>query len=817
MPLIEVDIGDGMSDVLTGGGRKCFTTAASDPSVPSVETQDAYSIRSSRAFIGLNLTSDGGSTVLRKGMILSEVETDPLQLDDDSWTIEIGSSGYGGDYVVDDLKPGTTYYYRAFAENEAGVGYGDIKSFTTRRVPTISTVQDQVGLKNETIVPLVFTITNPEYDDKVGYDYSDIEIGYAFENKEDPGIIDDGGITVVQDGATITMTIVPVTNRTGSATVYLSIENDDGEEASASFEVTVKEPIPPSVPKVSTEIASGIGLNNATISLSVIDDGGHEITRKGMLISTSLSDSFELDKTSWIVDEETDNNLGRYSYRLTNLKPDTLYFYRAFAKSDEGIGYGVIRYLKTAALPPVTSSTPSPAPSQVTIIVSDPSHGGVDVNKPITSNIGSNLGLTGEIFSTDGKPLNLANIQIDADGKMTLPNIPAGEYKIMLYVVAPTGEKLAGRAAKLIIDRNGNVKLEAELIDPYGVITDQYTGKAVPGVKVTLHWADTELNRANGRTPGDLVALPILPDFAPNQNHDPQYSDSTGSYGWMVFPNADYYIIGEKEGYETFDSRTDTREETQGDDSYIRNGNIHVGSSIVEYDFKMKPAAVGSGEHQSYMRGYPDGSFRPDNGITRAEITAILTRLFPVKSSLPAVKSFSDVKPTHWAAQSIAVAAQQQWVKGYASGAFKPEQKITRAEMAQILYNINKWEPTQTIAFTDISGHWAEQAIAAAEKQGLLTGFADGTFRPDQMITRSETVVIMNKLLGRRPLYIVTGAKWTDVDATRVDYKDIMEASVNHSYLKLRDGSEVWTGTSASTKDNTINSWVMEGTTNKSQ
>lgn len=92
--------------------------------------------------------------------------------------------------------------------------------------------------------------------------------------------------------------------------------------------------------------------------------------------------------------------------------------------------------------------------------------------------------------------------------------------------------------------------------DPHGAMTDEVTGKVIEGAHATLHWADTALKRSKGRTPGDLVILPILPDFAPNQNKDPQDSNDKGEYGWMVFPDGDYYILATKTGYNDFDSRT---------------------------------------------------------------------------------------------------------------------------------------------------------------------------------------------------------------------------------------------------------------------
>lgn len=441
--------------------------------------------------------------------------------------------------------------------------------------------------------------------------------------------------------------------------------------------------------------------------------------------------------------------------------------------------------------PPPSAATPTP--TQVRIIISDPLQGGAIVQEPITSVIGGRLSLTGVLQDAKGNPLPVPEIKMDSQGNFILPNVPAGEYGLVLYVIAPTGEKLAGNHGRLVIDGKGNATFTADLIDPYGTVTDSVTGKPVEGAKLTLHWSDTDLNRSKGRTPGDLVVLPELPDFAPNRNLDPQFSDQSGQYGWMVFPDGDYYIVAEKEGYETFDSRSDKRGEKHGDTSYIRDGIIHVGDSIVKYDLTLHPKIASSGNHAPYMRGYPDGGFRPDRGITRAEVAAILSRIIEDRNDAAKTEAFADVKATHWASAAIETAVRQRWMSGYRNGKFAPEQFITRAELAQVLVNISGWTTSTGGSFPDTRGHWAEAAVATAQRHGLLSGYADGTFRPDRDITRAEAVTMFNKWLGRRPWDVGIAPRWSDVPETNGFYDEIMEASVPHAYDQFENGSENWT------------------------
>lgn len=496
------------------------------------------------------------------------------------------------------------------------------------------------------------------------------------------------------------------------------------------------------------------------------------------------------------------------SATVTGLTNGTTYYIRLKVESGPNAGVSNVVTIKPSA-PSVTvpsEPTPSvpgpsvPAPSvpeaqqptmKTEVIVSDQANGGKVVQEKITKLVGENLKVSGKIKSANGQELNLPNIVMNKDGSFMLPKVAPGEYKLSLNVTAPNGEKLAGPTGKLVVDSKGNASLSVDLVDPYGTILDEITGQPVPGVNMQLYWADTQLNRSKGRVPGTIVKLPELPDFSPNKNHNPQISSDSGQYGWMVYADGDYYFLGEKNGYTIFDSRNDKREESFGDDSYIKGGVIHVGQTIVKFSFSVHPKVKSAGDHKPYMVGYPDGTFKTDRGIVRSEVAAILSRLYtPVASSKKV--SYSDVNAKHWAANAITKATNNKWMVGFGNNTFKPNKQITRAEFAQILMNLYKWDAAQESTYTDVAGHWAEKAIATAEKQGLLFDYTEETFHPNQPITRLEVVRILNQLLERKPWDIKVGAKWTDVPENHKNYSDIMEASIPHPFELLETGIENW-------------------------
>ena len=201
-------------------------------------------------------------------------------------------------------------------------------------------------------------------------------------------------------------------------------------------------------------------------------------------------------------------------------------------------------------------------------------------------------------------------------------------------------------------------------------------------------------------------------------------------------------------------------------------------------------------EHIPYIQGYPDNSVKPDNNITRAEVAMIFFRLLSNSDkNNPQPTVFSDVASGAWYAQAVNYLASKGILEGYPDGTFKPNAPITRAEFATIALRFDELEPAEDDAFPDIEGHWAEDFINSAAKKGWVNGYEDGTFRPQAKITRAEVVVIVNRMLDRKIKLenIPEGIRqFVDLSAGYWAYTDIVEASNNHDYEREDDGFEIW-------------------------
>ncbi|GGF91493.1 hypothetical protein GCM10010912_40620 [Paenibacillus albidus] len=534
-----------------------------------------------------------------------------------------------------------------------------------------------------------------------------------------------------------------------------------------------------------------------------------------------------------------------------------------------------------------------------------------------------------EIEGLDGNKFKTL-LPLDADGRFELDQISAGKYKITYQLKAPDGTVLTSPSEVVNVNENGQLGVVYSLVDPYGTVTDAFTGSTLSDVKVELYWADTAFNRQKGRLPNTLVDLPLLPDFPLNQNKNPQLTDLAGQYAWMTFPEGDYYIVATRSGYAAYSTLNSkvTLPKTEGSDSYIENGIIHIGKDILAFNFAMQPVssggpsnpsvvqapaanlgfslivdndqvkeggqstitvdyknlgastlgaadltitlpegaelvsadggtvngrtitwklsnvpAYGTGnfkvvvkwgnlnkaseqydilgqftvagnaagsakssvkvnvysdrfgelKHYRYILGYPDKQFKLNSSLTRAELAAIVARLTEnetVSYKLP----FNDIRAGHWATNYIRIATKHGYFTGDASGEFRPDAPVTRGELATVMARFLKLQVSipSSAHFADTAGHWSGNAVEALFNGKFLSGYPDGSFKPNSVITRVEAVTMINRMLYRGPLQGLT-PQFPDVPANHWGFGDVQEATYSHEAIRNEDGSEQWT------------------------
>lgn len=269
----------------------------------------------------------------------------------------------------------------------------------------------------------------------------------------------------------------------------------------------------------------------------------------------------------------------------------------------------------------------------------------------------------------------------------------------------------------------------------------------------------------------------------------------TNRYGWTqaeVSQSGDYYW-GETvppEGYRLGGGKHPT--------------NTGKNSRITVYNTEAAVPALFTDDHYAYIVGGPDGTVRPNDSMTRAGVATIFFRLLKDSvrdANLLTGCTYTDVPDGHWANTAISTMTGLDIVRGYDAAAFGPGDPITRAQFAAICARFDTGKSNGSRTFSDIEGHWAKAYIERAAELGWISGFQDGTFRPDAYITRAQAVTMINRMLNRvpeDPSDLLPGMNvWPDCGPGDWFYLAIQEATNSHDYRRKAGSYETWTDLNA--------------------
>ena len=207
-------------------------------------------------------------------------------------------------------------------------------------------------------------------------------------------------------------------------------------------------------------------------------------------------------------------------------------------------------------------------------------------------------------------------------------------------------------------------------------------------------------------------------------------------------------------------------------------------------------------DHFAYIVGYGNGEVRPQNNITRAEVATIFFRLLTDDvrdENLTKTNRYSDVAATSWYNTAVSTLSSMGIITGYPDGTFRPNTAITRAEFAAIAARFDNDGDKTAAKFSDIATHWAKDEISIAYNNGWITGYPDGTFGPQRDITRAETMTLVNRVLNRQPEteddLLPNMTVWTDNANPKAWYYLAVQEATNSHYYEFKTNSqyEKWT------------------------
>ena len=294
--------------------------------------------------------------------------------------------------------------------------------------------------------------------------------------------------------------------------------------------------------------------------------------------------------------------------------------------------------------------------------------------------------------------------------------------------------------------------------------------------------------------------------------------DANGGRGTMTDENSPYQggstvTVLDNEFYWTRHTFTGWNTEADGSGTAYQPGDtFEISSDVTLYaqwrytggGGDVEPPVLDTENHYGYIVGYDDGTVRPNGKITRAEVATIFFRLLTDESRDAywcQTNDFSDVSASDWFNNAISTLTNAGILDGYEDGTFRPNGNITRAEFATIAVRFFDLTYEGEDLFPDISDHWARDYINQAAAAGFVNGYEDGTFRPNNAITRAEAVTLVNRTLERKPHkahLLADMIQWPDnMDQTTWYYADIQEATNSHEYYMTTSEQgeeyEIWT------------------------
>ena len=386
---------------------------------------------------------------------------------------------------------------------------------------------------------------------------------------------------------------------------------------------------------------------------------------------------------------------------------------------------------------------------------------------------------------------------------------------------------------------DGSITFTTDSFSPFVLVYNQKDA-AAPSLTV-----DKELTAVNGKTPGSSVSvndtLTYTITVTNNGNVDltgVSVKDTFNGKGTLNFAASDdYTVTNNNDGTYTITLNSNlavdnsvkiiaTYKVLRGDANDTLTNTVSVtgtptdgGEPTTGEDTETTPVnpyhppirppedpdkpELNTEDHYAYIVGYEDGSVQPEGDITRAEVATIFFRLLTDESRdafWSQTNDYTDVPADAWYNNAVSTLSNAGIIDGYEDGTFKPDGNITRAEFATIAVRFFEATYDGEDLFSDIAGHWAQDYINEAANAGIVDGYPDGTFRPQQYITRAEAMTMVNRTIDRHPdadHLLEDMITWPDNLETAWYYEQVQEATNSHEYTMNTDDEqnpyEIWT------------------------
>ena len=400
---------------------------------------------------------------------------------------------------------------------------------------------------------------------------------------------------------------------------------------------------------------------------------------------------------------------------------------------------------------------------------------------------GSITDVIGADFSLTDQTLTQNTFTLTVNGKAVTANAPngnvitfgtedeSGKYPYVLTYYKGKAVQDQGKTTYTITSSDGNTTYTYTPCDITGEVNGSVSDEFfvlemnVPVVSLDLKY---NLSLTSKRTASGTYEVPT------NESATLAYTSANQNSGTVDFnePTVSYTVKGSSGGH----------------------GGNGSGTVTIPDDV---PTGLNGKDHYAYVVGYPDGMVYPQKNITRAEVATIFFRLLKDETreaNMTKSNGYNDMKDGAWYTCAVSTLSKMGIIKGYEDGSFKPDASISRAEFAAIAARFDPDGDKTPATFSDVSSHWAKDEISIAANHGWIKGYEDGSFKPDQKITRAETMTLVNRVLKRLPETKDDLHKdmktWPDNQNESAWFYLAVQEATNSHYQKLKkDGiHETW-------------------------
>lgn len=397
------------------------------------------------------------------------------------------------------------------------------------------------------------------------------------------------------------------------------------------------------------------------------------------------------------------------------------------------------------------------------------------------------------IFTPTGDGWDNRSIEIPVGGNVTFTvqpakELPAANYDDTVKVAVKNSEALA---LSLFFTVNKQVIEEDEDDIFYFALDkiDGHDGTALKGAEFGLYLDGKKIATATSNKNGVVLFQVSEKNYKKmNKNSDIYYKELTAPKGYVL--DSDKHYIDKKDLYRN--------NQNKAKDNAKLVKNYEKSTEPSKPSKPSVPGDLNGTDHRAYVFGFVDGTVKPNNSISRAETATMLYRLLTDerRDAIHTTSNpFTDVSVNAWYNEPVSTMANGKYIMGYPDGTFGGQNEISRAEFVAMLTRFVDVKKG-SFSFTDVpKTHWAYDCIATATQAGWIKGYTDGTFKPDQSITRAEAMAIINRVLDRGVSInseLLSFKVWPDNSPTEWYYYEIIEATNDHEYTGTRP-NENWT------------------------